>query len=463
MGLESKTKPAWVIAMELVGLPLNKWGALMNWLPAGSSGAVLARGSSAGLAFLATIVWARALDPSAFGAYALALAALGVVSSVAMLGIDQLTSRELGILAHQRDWPHFWGHLRWAAKLIATTSVVGGICAAGLLWANPMGWTPASQGAALWMMLALPGAVFLRWTRGCFQAADRTSLGLFWELSFWNGLFVFVGVCIWLSGLPVEATGASWAYAATITVAALAALASFRRLSWPHARPSSAHDAKWIRAGFGFAALAIVGFLLQQADLLVLGAIGTNQEAGLYSIASRSAILVVIVVGPINQVLGPRLAKAWVSDDPTRAAAIATQAAQLSILAGVALLAFYLFFGKFFLLLFGAQYTDAAPVLSVLALSQLSLLLAGPGIMALVMTGGERIAAGVTAIAVMIGIPLAYVFYGLGGIEAMAWARVVSLSFLGLGAGVLAQRRLGARIDPWHAPKKTRETELKLD
>jgi O-antigen/teichoic acid export membrane protein len=423
--------------------------SLFRWLPKGSTPAVLARASSAALVFLATLFWARALTPEQFGAYSLAFTTLALVSAITLLGLDQLTSRELAVLLHRQDWRHVWGFVRWAAIVAVATSILGAIVAGVVLYLNPMGWGSESRLASLWILVATPAVVFLRATRGAVQAADLTAKGLFWELTFWNGLIVLAGAAFWLSSTAADASTAAMVHAGTAFLAAGLAVVALLRLGWPRAAPTTEHHATWIKAGFGFAMFAAVGLLMQQADLLLLGAIGSQEEVGLYSIASRSAMLVLIVLGPINQVMGPRLAKAWSSGEPDRAAAIARRAAQLGMVAGAGLLAFFFVFGGVFLSLFGHEYTEAAWTLRILALAQLSLLVLGPGSMALVMSGKERLAALLHAVALVGGLPLGYVLYQSHGIEGMAWGRLVILAVAGLLTGILGYKRIGKRIDPW--------------
>jgi O-antigen/teichoic acid export membrane protein len=119
------------------------------------------------------------------------------------------------------------------------------------------------------------------------------------------------------------------------------------------------------------------------------------------------------------------------------------------MVAGAGLLAFFFVFGGVFLSLFGHEYTEAAWTLRILALAQLGLLVLGPGSMALVMSGKERLAALLHAVALVGGLPLGYVLYQSHGIEGMAWGRLVILAVAGLLTGILGYKRIGKRIDPW--------------
>jgi len=424
-------------------------GWLRGLLPRGSLAAVVARGSSAGLVFLATVLWARALGPHEYGAYAIAIAFLQAVGTLAGLGVDVLASRELAVLIHTKDWPHFHGFLRWSSWVSAASSLAAAGIGAGLLVWNPMSWHEEARIAALWILLGLPAYVFLRLARGMFQAADRTARGVFWELTFWNGSLALAGFLAWTLLGEATARHAAWAHAATLATAAGIALASFSLLRWPAVAASGQRHAHWVRSGLGFAMLAGFSLLLQTADVLLLGAIGTNAQVGVYSIASRCALLVLMVLGPIQQVLGPRVAKAWYQGASGQAAAVARRAARLGILAGGAMFLFYALLAAPFLSLFGPGYPTAATALRILALGQLALVAWGPGQMVLSMTGGEKVAVALLALALALGLPASYLLFQWNGVDGMAWGRVASLAFVGTAAGVLAQRRVGHRIDPW--------------
>jgi len=69
--------------------------------------------------------------------------------------------------------------------------------------------------------------------------------------------------------------------------------------------------------------------------------------------------------------------------------------------------------------------------------------------MALVMSGKERLAAGLHAVALFAGLPVGYLLYNAYGIAGMAWGRFAVLAVAGLLTGVMGNKRIGKRIDPW--------------
>src|SRR5687768_17178041 len=85
--------------------------SLQALLPRGSLPAVLARGSNALLAFLATLILARVLGAESYGVYALAVSVLLLLTLVVQFGLDDLTPRNLGIYVHDKDWPHAFSFL----------------------------------------------------------------------------------------------------------------------------------------------------------------------------------------------------------------------------------------------------------------------------------------------------------------------------------------------------------------
>lgn len=421
----------------------------MDFVRGGALGAVLARLTSAALVFLVAVIWARALGPEDFGSYSLAYTVLLTVAALSTLGLDQLASRELAVALHRRDWPRVWGFMRWSWLLSMALSIGSVVVASVLVIWNPMDWENGNRVAVLWMIVAIPGLVTLRLIRGAFQANDRTSVGLFWELIAWNAFVALGGLAAMWGFLPASSRAASQVYVGAAVLAAVLASFALLRIRWPRSTSQEGTYRAWFRSGLGFAGLAVVGLLVHQADILILSMVGTRAEIGLYSIANRSALLVLILLAPIQQVIGPRIAKAWSDEDLSNVALFARRAARLGIVAGLALLGFFLAFGSFFLAIFGTEFSHAAPTLRILAAAQMGLLVLGPGPMVLIMTGAERVAALVQALSLIGGLGLGVALYHGFGIEGLAAGRVLTLAAIGLVSTVLAVRRTGRRIDPW--------------
>lgn len=421
---------------------------LLGLLPRGALPAVISRGANAGLAFASTLVLARVLGPEPYGVYALAVSVLGLLALAAQLGLDSLTPRNLGIYVHDGDWPHAFAFMRWTSRVVVAASLLAYAGAtAALVW-NPMAWTADQVLASRLILLGLPFVALLRLARARLQAFDKTALGLFFELPLWNSLLLLSGLAAAL--VPEFRTSAGMAalHAATFVVAWLGAhWAVVRQLP---AKPGRLEPTKtaWLRSGAFFTALAALGFLLSQGDVLLVGTILPATATGHFAVAVRSAGLTLIVLQPLQQVVAPRIAKAWSRGDRAEAVRLARRCAQLSLLAGVPMVVFFWGLGPFFLRLFGSGYGDALWALRWLSLAQVLFVAIGPGAMMLQMIHQERASLYVSLAVVLAGLPLSAWMTVRYGIEGAGLAKVAVLGAAALGP-YLVLRRQGIDISPF--------------
>src|SRR6266516_4556547 len=190
--------------------------------------------------------------------------------------------------------------------------------------------------------------------------------------------------------------------AANLAAAALAAVALWRLLrmvpppAQPHAGPCAgphlgAHAGAGLRELFGFslvswgASLASAGLIW--ADTILLGALRSSAEVGVYNVATRLVTLATFVMPAINGALGPRIADLYhrgQRDSLRRAYSVATSwILRLSLPAFIVLLAF----PDELLRLFGKGFRAGAAVTVVLAGGKLVDAATGPCGLALNMSG----------------------------------------------------------------------------
>lgn len=422
---------------------------IFAFLPRGSLPAVLSRGANAGIAFLSTLVLARVLGPEPYGVYALAVTTLGLLALAAQLGLDALTPRNLGIYVHDKDWPHAFSFLRWTTRVVVVASAIAyGAATLVLLW-NPMTWSADQILASRLILLGLPFVALLRLSRARLQAFDKTALGIFYELPLWNTLLLLSGLAA--AFIPAFRTSTAMAalHACTFVVAWLGAHFAVQR-QLP-ARPDHLEPTKgaWMRSGAFFTALAGLGFLLQQGDILLVGTLLSPEQTGHFSVAVRSAGLTLIVLGPLQQVVAPRIAKAWSRGDKDETQRLARRCAQLSLLAGIPMVLFFWILGPYFLRLFGPQYDDALWALRWLSLAQVLFVAAGPGGMVLQMIHEERASLFVSLTVVALGLPLTAWMTLQYGIAGAGLAKVLTLFAAGSGAYLTLRLRKGLDILPW--------------
>ena len=419
-----------------------------SMIPRGAVPAVLARISSPGLAFLSTLILARILGPEGYGAYALAVSLLGLLSLSAQLGLVGMTPRNLGVYLHEKDWPHAFAFIRWTTRVVLVMSTVGyGLAAIALAW-NPMAWTQDQVAATRVILLAIPFAALLRLSRARLQAMDKTAVGLFFETPFWNTLLVVSGLAAALVPALQTSVAVSALHVACFAVAWLGAHIAVQRNLPPKPARLEAVKVGWLHSGAFFTLLGAVGYVLRQGDLLLVGTFLADETTGHYSVALRSAGLTLLILQPLQQVAAPRIAKAWSRGDRAEVVHLARRNGQLSLVTGIPTVVFFWVFGDFFLSLFGPSYQDALWALRWLSLAQVMYIAIGPGSMVLQMIHDERSSLYVNVASVAVGIPLSIWMMLQYGIAGAGLAKVITLVGAALGSNLILRVRHGLNVSP---------------
>ena len=351
----------------------------------------------------ATMLLAWRLGTDDVGRYAQAFAFLSLLGLLSLSGFRSGLTRFVAVHLAEGD-PLA---LRATVRLgIGLTTAVAVVLALGLHLAAPWlaravfhdaGLLPPLRAVAL----ALPAATFtdsaLAATQGFRTMRPFALIGLVFEpLALVAGSAALLAADAGLEGVMTALV------AANLAAAALAAVALWRLLrmvpapAQPHAGPCAgphlgAHAGAGLRELFGFslvswgASLASAGLIW--ADTILLGAMRSSAEVGVYNVATRLVTLATFVMPAINSALGPRIANLYHRgrhDSLHSAYTVATSwIVRLSLPAFIALLAFP---GEL-LRLFGGGFGAGAAVTAILAAGKLVDAATGPCGLMLNMSG----------------------------------------------------------------------------
>lgn len=349
----------------------------------------------AGLGTTMLLAWRLGSDD--LGRYAQAFAFLSLLGLLSLSGFRAGLTRFVAVHLAE-DNPRA---LRTTVRLgIGLTTAGAAVMALGLYLATP--WLAHAvfhdQGLLLPLRavaLALPAATFtdsaLAATQGFRTMRPFALIGLVFE----PVALVAGSAALLLAGTGLK--GVMAALVATNLVAAgLAAIALWRRLRCVPAAEEQARRLRrrastGLRELFGFslvswgASLASAGLIW--ADTILIGAMRTSAEVGVYNVATRLVTLATFVMPAINSALGPRIANLHHRgrDDCLHSAyTVATSwIVRLSLPAFIALLAFP---GEL-LRLFGGGFGAGAAVTMILAAGKLIDAATGPCGLMLNMSG----------------------------------------------------------------------------
>ena len=241
-------------------------------------------------------------------------------------------------------------------------------------------------------------------------------------------------------GAVLAAQLAAFAVVAAVQGVALARLAP----SHGHAAPvGTARRRAWLQATVVLGLYSGFTLVLGQLDVVVVGALVDNRNAGLYAAAWRVASLISGFLTALNVVLAPTVARLWVERDLDRMQRILDAAMGVVVIASVAAAALLIGLRRPLLSAFGPEFTAAGAVLVVLCLVHVVNAVGGPVGSLLNMTGHERESAWVLGLTAALNLVVNVVLVRRYGMIGAAWGTAFCTALWNAALGWFVWRRLG--------------------
>jgi O-antigen/teichoic acid export membrane protein len=414
-------------------------------LARGASNAFMINAFGTGLAFLSQIVLARVLGADGYGIYAYVVAWVMVLAVPATLGFQTGLLRFASAYRAREEWPLLGGILRYATRRVSLAGLMIGLVTAGVLVALHNRLAPELVRTFLVGCAIVPLQALLQLLGSVARAFGGVASALVPQNLLSRAVvLVVVGMWALFVSWPIEPHTAMIVMLLGTALALATVIWGVSRL-----RPASlatasiAYEAQeWRRAALALLFIGTVRVLLGRSDLLMLGMLADTTSVGIYAVASRIAELVAFALTAINVIFAPHIAALHARGDRTGLQAMVTTTARWAALSAVLIgLPLFVLAGTV-LSLFGDAFTSGEVVLRILLVGQIFNAAAGSVGQVLVMTGHERQAAAVVAIAAVAQIGLNAVMIPLFGPEGAAVTRMLTVIGWNLAMVILVWRML---------------------
>jgi O-antigen/teichoic acid export membrane protein len=183
--------------------------------------------------------------------------------------------------------------------------------------------------------------------------------------------------------------------------------------------------------------------LLYTVDVILLGALESTTTAGLYSVASKLAILVLFVMNAVQAIGGPLLAEAYAARRTVELRRVIRMFNALTAVSAIPAAAILALGAEWFLGIFGEGFRTAAPALRILALMQVLNVLTGPVGILMSMTGRQRNLALLLAAGFAMHFVLCVVLIPKYGLIGAAWSALAAHAAWNLAGAVIVWRVAG--------------------
>ncbi len=401
------------------------------------------RVSAAGFAYGAQVLAARLMGWDAYGVFAAVWVWTAMLGHALTLGLSQGACRFVPGDQARGDLEHARGYIRAGAFVTGGAACSVAALGAALLFLEPGLFAPAHRAPLLIAACVMPLFALQDYLEGVARSQDWVGLAIAPPYLLRQSVMMACMVAAVLLGAPPRAEVAMaclLAAAAVATTLQAVLLAARLRRTMPRG-PSRYRWRHWLGTSLPIAGIDLANAGFTFVDVIVLGALVSPAELGLYFAATRIQQFVVFVHFAASAATLQRYSAAQAADDRPRLAALVRRQGRLTAgataLVGIGILAV----SPLLLAMFGPGLGSSVPILCVLVAGSVAASLFGPGEDLLTMLGGERLCAGITtatlALAAALCLALVLAFGTLGAALAMALSNVGRALVLSRAAGRL--------------------------
>lgn len=382
------------------------------------------RAISAVLLFLTQIAFARWMGASEYGLYVTAWTCVVVLGGLAHLGFNIAMMRLAPQYAANQDYAAFRGLLRAGRQVALITSVL--MAAVGVTVITSF---YVEDSAALTMPLML-GLICLP-AYALTDVQDGFGRGQGWTLDAIVPAYVFrplamllfVGIVFGVGMTANAVTAMTIALIATLLAAGMQTVLIEKRVAREIPQASAALNyAKWFTISLPLLAGGICEIIILNADVLVLNLFRPSEEIGHYFAAAKTTGLALFVLYAVATAYAGRIAAAHALHNTAEIKSLVGMAVRWTFIPAFVMTAGILVIGYFVLAQFGATFTDAYPLMFILAAGIMTKAAMGPSDTILNMMGHQRATALSLGAAAVLAVALNLILIPLWGVTGAAIA-----------------------------------------
>ena len=427
------------------------WDEHMREILHGASTAFVLKGLGAFLTFLVYVVLGRLLGPAEAGLYFLALTVITIAAILGRVGLDNTVLRFVAAHAATADWRAVKGVRRKASVIaILASSLASVVVIATASWVAARIFGKPELAAMLrWMAVGIVPTALLTLYAQALQGLRRIA----------DSSFV-VAVALPLSLLAGSAAlvprwgvlGAAWAYGLAASVTMLIGIWRWRLATADLRDVRGQFDTSTLlRSSTPLFWVSCFQLVISWAPTLILGALASTADVGIFSAANRTAMLTSAVLLAVNSISAPKFAALHKTGDLVTMGRVARKSAQLMAVLASPILGIFLLFPTQIMTMFGTEFASGARVLSILAVGQFINVATGSVGWMLIMCGYERLMRNNIAACAGLCVALNLLLIPTLGMEGAAIASASTLSLQMLIAAAMVWQKLGVVTLPlWY-------------
>lgn len=395
-----------------------------------TSGSTGLRIAGMGFGFLVGILLARGLGAEGYGIYGVAMSIIALLTVPTEFGLPQLLTREVASAHVARDWGRLRGMLDWSSRVSLAMSAVIGLGVVAWLLSSGRGLASPLGMALLAGILLVPLAAQVSMRSAALRGLQRIVTGQLPDVllrPMLHALLLALAVWWFAPLTPVLAMASGVAAAALSLIAAQALL----RRTLPaevDAVPAILRSRDWWSSALPMALTEGMRILQGHVAILVLGAMATMAEAGLFRVATSVSLLIGTPLTLFAIVCAPIIAQLHAQGHRARLQRLLWWTSLAMAVSTLLLTVPFMVAGEHLLALaFGEEYRQANTALLILSAGLVVNGWFGVSATLLNMTGLQNRVTYASLLSLAVLVVLMFPLTTFAGVDGAAWATTLSL------------------------------------
>ncbi|MBC8267005.1 MAG: flippase [Flavobacteriales bacterium] len=421
----------------------------------GSSISFLLRFGGLAVGYILTLVIANLFGAKGLGDYVLAIIVLRLFTLFAKLGLDTASIRFLAAFASQNKWTSIVYLKKQFVLILSVTSVIASLLMYFL--AEPIAGLIGTQYAYIQLnaFFILPLVFFMLHYQSLRGLKRIAEFSFFYGIS--QTLFTIIVIFIiyqfyTFSDVPV--------YAYVVSIIIVSVMSYFSYKYWLRKKSSGIKSAefevmsykKLLQISIPLMFAQSVQFIMIWTDKLMLGAMTTSEQVGIYHTAFKLSMFAAVALMSINSIASPKFAEMYSKNDMEGLKRVVHQSTKMILWTSIPLVIIFFMYPKFFLGMFGKEFEVGVMAFIFLSFGRLISSFSGSVGNILQMTGNQVVYMNILFIGAILNILLNFLLipassplskFGIFGINGAAIASMSSLIFWNLSMVLVVKKKFG--------------------
>jgi len=396
-----------------------------------------------GLGFISNIVLAKVLGAGGYGLFALSLNWMLMFSLFSRLGFETTILKFIPIYDSTNDWSKIKGLIKSSSITVFLSSVIIYLVV-GMILVYFMDLPEEKTYYYLKFFLVLPFYSLIALFSSLFRAFKLVILSLSSFIVLSSSFAIILAIFYMLSKQGnMEAVVPILYLSTAMSVFLIFCFLFFSKFKTDLRKKKSQFQYKtWMLVSLPLLLIESMSFFLGQTDILMLGALSTDESVGYYQAAIKISSITGFGLGAVNFILAPEISRLYHSKKLKELQDKITQSSKLLFVFAFSASVVLMALGNFILSTFGEDFKTAYISTVILIVGQFVNVLTGAVGFLMSLTGHQNIALKVILISVIINVILNYLLIPIYDIKGAAISTAITTILRNVWLAILVRKIL---------------------